>query len=76
MPQVADLLGGESAFFGVKFELSVPQSLEDVAETVKVFFPGGDEYDNVIEVKETRLPVKTREDAIHEAGVLQRPKGT
>ena len=50
MPQVTDLLGGESSFFGAKFEFGVPQSLEDLTETSKVFFPSGGEH-YVIEVK-------------------------
>ena len=33
-----------------------------------MFFPGGGEYDDVIEVEEACLPVETGEDAIHETG--------
>ena len=68
MAQVTDLLGGEGAFFGAKLEFSVSQSLEDLAEAGKVFFPSCGKHDDVIEVKETRFPVKAGEDAIHEAG--------
>ena len=68
MSQVTDLLGGESALFSAKLKVGVSQSLEDLAELGKVFFPGGGEHDDVIEVKETRFPVKAGEDAIHEAG--------
>ena len=68
MAQVTDLLDGESAFFGAKLEFSVSQSLEDLAEAGKVYFPGGGEHNDVMEVKETRFPVKAGEDAIHEAG--------
>ena len=68
MPQVTDLFGGESALFSAKLKFGVSQSLDDLAEAGKVFFPGGGEHDDVIEVKETRLPVKTGGNAIHEAG--------
>ena len=68
MTQVADILGGESAFFGTQFQLSVSQSLEDLAEAVEVFFPCGGECDDIIEVEEACFPVKTSEDATHEAG--------
>ena len=43
MSQVAALLGGESAFFGTQFQLSVSQSLKNLTEVVEVFFPGGGE---------------------------------
>ena len=33
-----------------------------------MFFPGGGKYDDIIEVEEACFPVKTGEDAIHEAG--------
>ena len=33
-----------------------------------MFLPSGGEHDDVIKVEEARLPVETREDAIHEAG--------
>ena len=68
MPQVTDLLGGESALFGAKLEVGVSKSHEDLVEVGEVFFPGGGEHDDVIEVKEKCLPVETGEDAIHEAG--------
>ena len=68
VPQITDLLGGESAFFGTKFEVRVSQPLEDLPKTGEVFLPCGGEHDDVIEVEETRFPVETREDAIHEAG--------
>ena len=41
-----------------------------------MFLPRSGEDDDVIQIKEARLPVETGEDAIHEAGALQRPKGT
>ena len=44
------------------------QPLEDLPQTGEVFLPCGGEHDDVIEVEETRFPVETREDAIHEAG--------
>ena len=68
MSQVADLLGGESAFFGTQFQLSVSQSLEDLTETVEVLFLCGGEYDDIIEGEEAGFPVKTGKDAIYEAG--------
>ena len=68
MSQVTDLLGGESALFGAKLKVGVSQSLEDLAEAGKVFFPGGGEHNDVIEVKETRFPVDAGKDSIHEAG--------
>ena len=55
-------------FFGTQFQLSVSQSLEDLTEAVEVLFPCGGEYDDIIEVEEACFPVKTGEDAIHEAG--------
>ena len=33
-----------------------------------MFFPGGGEYDDIIELEEACFPVETSEDAIHEAG--------
>ena len=33
-----------------------------------MLFPCGGEHDDIIEVEEARFPVKTGEDAIHEAG--------
>ena len=68
VPQITDLLGGESAFFGAKFQLGVSQPLEDLAKASQVFLPCGGEHDDVIEVEETRFPMETREDAAHEAG--------
>ena len=68
MSQVTDLLGGESALFGTKLKVGVSQSLEDLAEVGKVFFPGGGELDDVIDVKETHFLVEAGEDAVHEAG--------
>ena len=58
--QVADLLGGESAFFGAQFQLSMSQSLKNLTEAVEVFFPGGGEYDDIIEVEEARFPNEDR----------------
>ena len=68
VPQITDLLGGESAFLGAKFEVRVSQPIEDLPKTGEVFLPCGGEHDDVIEVEETRFPVETREDAIHVAG--------
>ena len=31
-------------------------------------FPGGRKNDNIVEVKEARLPMKAGQDSIHEAG--------
>ena len=42
--------------------------LEDLPKTGEVLLPHGGQHDNVIEVEETRFPVKTREDTIHEVG--------
>ena len=33
-----------------------------------MFLPCGGEHDDVIEIEETRFPVETREDEVHEAG--------
>ena len=68
MPQITDLLGGESALFGAKFQFGESQLLEDLTMTSQVFLPCGGEHDDVIEVEETRFSVETREDAVHEAG--------
>ena len=68
VPQITDLLSGKSAFFGAKFEVRVSQPLKDLPKTGEVFLPCGGEDDDVIEVEETRFPVETREDTIHEAG--------
>ena len=68
VPQITDLLGGESAFFSAKFEVRVSQPLEDLPKMGEVFLPCGGEHDDVIKVEETRFPVETREDAIYEAG--------
>ena len=68
VPQITDLLSGKSAFFGAKFEVRLSQPLEDLPKTGEVFLPCGGEDDDVIEVEETRFPVETREDTIHEVG--------
>ena len=68
VPQVTDLLGGESTFFGAEFQLVVSQPLEDLVKTGQVFLPCGGEHDDVIEVEEARFPMETREDAVHEEG--------
>ena len=68
MTQVANFLGGKGAFFGAQFQLGVSESLEDLTEAFEVLFPGGSEHDDIIEIEEARFPVKTGEDAIHEAG--------
>ena len=46
----------------------MPQSLEDLAEPSEVFFPKWKKDNNVVEVKEARLPVEAGQDSIHEAG--------
>ena len=51
MAQATDLLGGESAFRGPQLELSVPKSLEYLAEPSEVFFPGGGEHYYIVEIK-------------------------
>ena len=51
MAQIADLLGGESAFRGPQLELSVPKSLEDLAEPSEVLLLGGGEHYNIVEIK-------------------------
>ena len=68
VPQITDLLGGKSAFFGAEFQLGVSQPLEDLAKAGQVFLPCGGEHDDVIEVEETHFPMETREDAVHEVG--------
>ena len=68
VPQITDLLGGESALFCAEFQFGTSQPLEDLMKTGYVFFPRGGEHDDVIEVEETRFPVEAREDAVHEAG--------
>ena len=68
VPLITDLFGGESAFLCPQLEISVPQSLEDLAEPSEMFLPCGGEDDNVVKIKEARFPVETREDAIHEVG--------
>ena len=45
----------------------MPQPLKDLAEPSKVLFPSGREDNNVIEVKEARLPMEAGQDSIHEA---------
>ena len=39
-----------------------------MTKTGQVFLPCGGEHDDVIEIEETRFPVETRKDAVHEAG--------
>ena len=51
MAQVTDLLGGESAFRGPQLELSLPKSLEHLAEPSEVFLPGGGEHYYIVEIK-------------------------
>ena len=63
MAQVTDLFGGEGALRGPQFELGVPQPLEDLAEPSEVLFPSGREDNNVIEVKEARLPMEAGQDS-------------
>ena len=51
MSQVTDLLGGESAFRGPQLELSVPKSLEHLAEPSEVLLPGGGEHYYIVKIK-------------------------
>ena len=66
--QITDLFGGEGAFLGPQLKVSVPQSLKDLSEPSEMFLPGGGKDDNVVKIKEARLPVEAREEVIHEAG--------
>ena len=68
MPQITDLLGGKSAFFGAKFKFGMSQLLKDLVKTGQVFLPRGGEHDDVIKVEETSFPMKAGEEAVHEAG--------
>ena len=68
MTQVTDLFGGKCALCGPQFELGVPQPLKDLAEPGEVLFPSGREDDDVVEVKEARLPVEAGQNSIYEAG--------
>ena len=65
--QVADLFRVKCALFGPQLEVGVPESLKDLPEPSDVFLPGGGKDDNIVQVKQARLQVETREDAIHEA---------
>ena len=68
MTQVTDLFGGKCAFRGPQFEFGVLQPLKDLAEPSEMLFPSGREDNNVIEVKEARLPMEAGQNSIHEAG--------
>ena len=80
MPEVADLPGCEGTLVSTELEFRVSETLEDLAEAVKVLLPGSGEDDDAVQVKEAGFPVETGEDAVHESGegggALQRPKGT
>ena len=68
MTQVTDLFGAECALCGPQFEFGVPQPRKNLAEPGEVLFPSGREDDDVVEVKEARLPVEACQNSIHEAG--------
>ena len=51
MAQVTDLPGGESAFHGPQLELSMPKSLEYLAEPSEVFLSGGGEHYYIVEIE-------------------------
>ena len=68
MTQVTDLFGRKCAFCGPQFEFGVPQPLKDLAEPSEMLFPSGRKDNNVIEVKEARLPMEAGQDSIHEVG--------
>ena len=64
--QVVDLLCG-SAFFSPQLEIGMPESLKDLAKSSEMLLPCGGEDDDIVKVKQARLPVEAGEDAIHEA---------
>ena len=68
MPEVADLPGCERTFVGTELEFRVSETLEDLAEAVKVLLPGSGEDDDVVQIDEAGFPVETGEDAVHESG--------
>ena len=68
MAEVADLLGCEGALVGTELELCVAKTLEDLAEAGEVFFPGGSEDDDVVQVEKAGFPVEAGQDAVHEPG--------
>ena len=68
MAEVADLPGCEGTFVGAELELRVSETLEDLAEGVKVLLPGSGEDNDVVQVEEAGFPVETGQDAVHESG--------
>ena len=44
------------------------EPLENLSEAGEVLFPGGGEYDDIIEVEEAGLPVEHSQDSIHASG--------
>ena len=48
--QVADLLGSKGALVGPQFEFGVPESLKDLVKSSEMFFPSGQEYDDIVQV--------------------------
>ena len=46
----------------------MPESLKDLAQSSEMLLPSGGEGDNIVEIKQARLPVEAGKDTIHEAG--------
>ena len=68
MTEVADLSCREGTLISTELEFCVSETFEDLAEAVEVLLTGGGEDDDVVQVKESGLPVETGEDAVHESG--------
>ena len=46
----------------------MPELLKDLAKPSEVLLPSGGEDDNIVSIKQARLPVEAGKDAVHEAG--------
>ena len=67
MTPVANLLCSKCTFVSPKLTVGVPESLKDLAQSSKMLLPSGGEDDNIVEIKQARLPVEAGKDAVHEA---------
>ena len=42
----------------------MPESLQDLAESSEMLLPSGEEDDNIVKIKQARLPVEAREGGV------------
>ena len=76
--QITYFWSSQHALRSTQLQFCTLQTLVNSLKVLQMFFPGLGEHNDVVQVKQTRLPVKTGEDEIHEAsksrGVVTEPE--